>query len=100
MLLREAEKFSLMTANRMQRTKWNKRLLASTRGRILALLRDEHRTVNDLSAALHLTDNAVRAHLLSLERDGLVQQRGMRRGCIRTKRGSRAHFSESVRTVT
>jgi predicted ArsR family transcriptional regulator len=69
-----------MTANRMQRTKWNKRLLASTRGRILALLRNEHRTVNDLSAALHFTDNAVRAHLLSLERDGLVQQRGMRRG--------------------
>jgi len=69
-----------MTASGMQRTKWNKRLLASTRGRILALLRDEPRTVNDLSTALQLTDNAVRAHLLSLERDGLVQQRGMRRG--------------------
>lgn len=59
---------------------WNRRLLASTRGRILALLRDEHRTVNDLATALHLTDNAVRAHLLSLERDGLVQQRGSRPG--------------------
>ena len=69
-----------MTTHRMPRTKWNKRLLASTRGRILVLLRDEYRTVNDLSAALHLTDNAVRAHLLSLERDGLVQQRGLRRG--------------------
>jgi predicted ArsR family transcriptional regulator len=69
-----------MTKRRMQRTGWNKRLLASTRGRILALLRDEQRTVNDLAAALNLTDNAVRAHLLSLERDGLVQQRGTRRG--------------------
>jgi predicted ArsR family transcriptional regulator len=64
----------------MQRTTWNKRLLASTRGQILALLRTENRTVNELAAALNLTGNAVRAHLLSLGRDGLVQQRGIRRG--------------------
>jgi predicted ArsR family transcriptional regulator len=64
----------------MQRPGWNKRLLSSTRGRILALLRDEQRTVNDLAAALKLTDNAVRSHLLSLQRDGLVQQYGTRRG--------------------
>jgi predicted ArsR family transcriptional regulator len=64
----------------MQRTGWNKRLLASTRGRILALLQGENHTVNELAAALHLTDNAVRAHLLSLERDGLVQQQGTRPG--------------------
>src|SRR5437773_10351228 len=69
-----------MTRGRMQRTGWNKRLLASTRGRILALLRSENRTVNGLAAALNLTDNAVRAHLLSLERDGLVQQHGTRPG--------------------
>jgi predicted ArsR family transcriptional regulator len=64
----------------MQRSQWNKRLLASTRGKIIALLRAEHRTVNELAAALQLTDNAVRAHLLRLERDGLIQQRGLRRG--------------------
>jgi predicted ArsR family transcriptional regulator len=64
----------------MQRTGWNKRLLASTRGRILALLRGDDRTVNDLAGVLKLTDNAVRAHLISLERDGLIQQRGTRRG--------------------
>ena len=69
-----------MTSRRMQRTGWNKRLLASTRGRILALLRGEDRTVNDLAAVLKLTNNAVRAHLISLERDGLVQQRGSRPG--------------------
>ena len=69
-----------MKNSRMHRSGWNKRLLASTRGQILALLRAEHRTVNDLAAALDLTDNAVRAHLLSLERDGLVQQYGTRRG--------------------
>ena len=64
----------------MQRTAWNKRLLASTRGRVLALLRHENRTVNELAAALNLTDNAVRAHLLSLERDGVVRQHGTRAG--------------------
>jgi predicted ArsR family transcriptional regulator len=64
----------------MQRGAWNRRLLASTRGRILDLLRAETRTVNELAAALQLSDNAVRAHLLSLERDGLVQQRGSRPG--------------------
>ncbi|PYK45813.1 MAG: hypothetical protein DME46_03100 [Verrucomicrobia bacterium] len=64
----------------MQRLGWNKRLMASTRGRILALLRTENRAVNELAAALKLTNNAVRAHLLNLERDGLVQQRGTRRG--------------------
>ena len=69
-----------MTRLRMQRTEWNKRLLASTRGRILALLQGENHTVNELAAAVHLTDNAVRGHLLSLERDGLVQQHGTRPG--------------------
>jgi predicted ArsR family transcriptional regulator len=69
-----------MTSRRMQRTGWNKRLLASTRGRILALLRGDDRTINDLAAVLKLTNNAVRAHLVSLERDGLVQLRGTRPG--------------------
>jgi predicted ArsR family transcriptional regulator len=69
-----------MTKLGMQRSAWNRRLLASTRGRILVLLRDEHRTVKELAAALRLTGNAVRAHLLRLERDGLVQQFGIRRG--------------------
>jgi predicted ArsR family transcriptional regulator len=72
--------FQLRQTRGMQRNAWNKRLLASTRGKILGLLRSEDRTVADLAAALNLTDNAVRAHLLSLERDGLVQQRGLRRG--------------------
>ena len=58
-----------MTRGGMQRTGWNKRLLASTRGRILALLRSENRTVNELAAALRLTDNAVRAHLFEMVGD-------------------------------
>ena len=37
-------------------------------------------TVNDLAAELRLTDNAVRAHLASLERDRLVVQSGVKPG--------------------
>src|SRR5947209_18453117 len=61
-------------------TAWRKRLMESTRGRILETLREGARTVNHLAAALKLTDNAVRAHLLSLERDGLIVQSGTQPG--------------------
>jgi predicted ArsR family transcriptional regulator len=59
---------------------WRQRILASTRGKILALLRAENQTVNELAEALELTDNAVRSHLTSLERDGLIHQLGARPG--------------------
>ena len=39
----------------------SQRFFASTRGRIVALLRRESRTVDELAQALDLTDNAVRA---------------------------------------
>jgi predicted ArsR family transcriptional regulator len=59
---------------------WRARLMESTRGKILDLLRSKDQTVNELAGALRLTDNAVRAHLLSLERDGLVHQSGIQPG--------------------
>ena len=59
---------------------WRLRLLASTRGKILSLLRAQNLTVQALAEALELTDNAVRSHLTSLERDGLIQQLGTRPG--------------------
>jgi predicted ArsR family transcriptional regulator len=59
---------------------WDQRFLSSTRGRIITLLRRENHTVDELAQALELTDNAVRSHLATLERDGLVEQRGVRRG--------------------
>lgn len=49
------------------------RILETTRGRVLALLRRGGKTTDELAAALGLTDNAVRAHLATLERDRLVQ---------------------------
>jgi predicted ArsR family transcriptional regulator len=64
----------------MKSTAWRARLLESTRGKILELLRPKDQTVNELAAALGLTDNAVRAHLLSLERDGLIRQSGTQPG--------------------
>lgn len=64
----------------MSMTRWDQRFFATTRGRIVALLRRSTQTVDQLAAALQLTDNAVRAHLATLERDGLVYQSGLRRG--------------------
>ena len=64
----------------MARSNWNQRFFSSTRGRILTLLRRKKRTVEDLAGELALTDNAVRAHLTTLERDGFVRQQGVRRG--------------------
>ncbi len=66
--------------NNMVRTKLDSRFFESTRGKIVLALRESARTVNDLAAALGLTDNAVRAHLLTLERDGLVEPGGTIKG--------------------
>lgn len=68
------------TVVEMKRTKLDKRFFGSTRGRLVTLLRGTTKTVNDLAHDLELTDNAVRAHLLSLERDGLIKQSGIQRG--------------------
>jgi predicted ArsR family transcriptional regulator len=56
------------------------RFFESTRGRIVGILRRAPATVEELAAALELTDNAVRLHLGTLERDGIVSPRGVRRG--------------------
>jgi predicted ArsR family transcriptional regulator len=58
---------------------WRQRMLSSTRGRVLSLLRWGPRTVSELAASVGLTDNGVRGHLAVLERDGLVRQEGVRR---------------------
>lgn len=58
---------------------WNQRFFATTRGQMLQRLRGGARTVDDLAHALDLTDNAIRAHLAILERDGLVTEAGRRR---------------------
>lgn len=59
-------------------TRWDSRFFETTKGRILALIRRGSRTVDELASALGITDNAVRTHVAALERDGIVEQRGVR----------------------
>jgi predicted ArsR family transcriptional regulator len=67
-------------ASLMDGMTFDKRFFDSTRGQIVTLLRSAPCTVEELAGKLNLTDNAVRAHLATLERDGLVRQSGLRRG--------------------
>lgn len=64
----------------MEAMKLDQRFFESTRGQIVTILRGAPATVEELATKLALTDNAVRAHLATLERDGLVRQSGIRRG--------------------
>jgi len=63
----------------MRSLPWIDRLLSSTRGQILDLLRRSSRTVGDLAGTLGLTENAVRSQLSGLEKDGLVRQEAVAR---------------------
>ena len=58
---------------------WETSIGGEMRGRIIALLRRGERTVDELAAELGVTDNAVRAHVDLLEREGLVAQARVRR---------------------
>ncbi len=64
----------------MNTTQAEERFFGSTRGRVVTLLRRDRRTVGELAGELGLTDNAIRTHLLALERDGLVAQGELRHG--------------------
>lgn len=64
----------------MKLSKRDQRFLQSTQGQIVLLLRGQEQTVEDLADALKLTGNAVRAQLVALERDGLVEEVGVRPG--------------------
>jgi predicted ArsR family transcriptional regulator len=54
----------------------DRQFFESTRGQIVTLLRRGGLTVDELARAVGLTNNGVRAHLATLERDGVVRQRG------------------------
>lgn len=58
---------------------WIDRVLGGSRGQLLALLRRSRRSINDLAAALGITDNAVRTHVAAMQRDGMVQPAGIER---------------------
>lgn len=60
-----------------------RQLLDTTRGRVVALLQKKPLAVDDIAAELQLTRNAVRSHITSMERDGVVQRVGRRPGTTR-----------------
>lgn len=74
----------------MNTTKFGQNFFGTTRGQIVALLRRGVGTVEELSVHLKVTDNAVRAHLATLERDGLVERRGFQRAA------RKPHFSYAL----
>lgn len=57
-------------------------LVGETRARLLLLLREASLSVPELAEALGISGNAVRTHIASAERDGLVQQAGIQRGSV------------------
>jgi predicted ArsR family transcriptional regulator len=60
-------------------TPWTDRLLGETQAKLLLLLRRSRQTISSLMEALDLTDNAIRSHVASLERSGIVQAVGTQR---------------------
>ena len=58
-------------------TRLDRKFFESTRGRVVTLLRRADFTVEELARELALTNNGVRAHLATLERDGIVRQGGV-----------------------
>lgn len=58
---------------------WERSIGGEARGKIIGLLRRKERSVDELAAELDVTDNAVRAHLELLEREGIVTQTRVRR---------------------
>lgn len=57
---------------------WETSVGGATRGRIIGLLRRSERSVDEIAAELGVTDNAVRAQLETLEREGVVHQTRVR----------------------
>ena len=62
---------------------FREQLLATSRGRIVALLRRGGLTVDDAAHELGLTANAVRMQMTGMERDGIVRRVGRRPGTTR-----------------
>jgi predicted ArsR family transcriptional regulator len=62
---------------------WRKQFLEGTRGRIVAILQRGGATADEVAAELGMTAAAVRAHITSMECNGLVRRTGRRSGATR-----------------
>src|SRR5512139_1400321 len=78
---------------------------ASTRAKIIRLLLDAPRTIEELAKATSVTKNAVRAQIALLQREGVVEVQGaaksVRRPAARygLRPGSDVHFSKAYPLV-
>jgi predicted ArsR family transcriptional regulator len=70
----------------VRRIEKQRRLSQGTSGRIVDLLRKGEMTIDELAAELGLTRTAVRSQLATHLRDGIVQERGVRRGASKPAR--------------
>ena len=70
----------------MGRLNRQRRLSQGTSGRIVELLRRGALTIDEVARAVGLTRTAVRAQLSTLQQDGAVEQRGVRRGTSKPAR--------------
>lgn len=57
-----------------------RRLKEGTSGRLIELLRRGALTIDEMATSVGLTRTAVRAQVATLERDGAIEERGVRRG--------------------
>lgn len=58
---------------------WEREYGSTPRGQIAMLLRAGPQSIEELATELGVTDNAVRAHIATLEREGIVRATGVRR---------------------
>ena len=70
----------------MTRSRFQKLLLESPKGRVLDRLRHAPQTVEQLASSLGVTGNAVRSHLAALEGEGLIRRGDPRRTARRPSR--------------
>jgi len=78
---------------------WIHRLLAGSRGRVVAELRRGPATINELTERLGLSTNAVRSQLAALERDHLVAAEPMQPSSV-GKPPLRYRITEDVASLT
>lgn len=67
-------------------TRVNRQRWQGTSGRIVELLRRGELTIDEIASEMGLTRTAIRAQLATLELEGAVEQRGLRRGASKPAR--------------
>jgi len=86
-------------------TLWDSEKTGGTRDRIVRLLMKEQKTVESLATKLGVTQNAVRAQIVLLEREGIIEIRGAVKGTRRPaavyglRPGADTHFSKAYPVI-